>query len=114
MNKFDEMKMLQSLKGDTYFNQYFSSEDIDQMCQNIENDFAIESDCSFAEKADAVQKDYSNRIATMAEAIIEANPNKEITEVLDKDMGIDWVIKTKHKKGIKLSDAEIDYLVRTL
>lgn len=114
MNKFDEIKTLKSLKGDTYFNQYFSDKDIDQMCQNIEQDIAIEVGCSFAEKADAVRKDYSNRIVSMAEAIIEANPNKEVTEVLNKDMGIDWVIKTKHKKGIKLSDDEIDYLVRTL
>lgn len=42
MTKQEEIDILQSLKGDTYFAQFFGSKDIDQMCQNINNDFAIE------------------------------------------------------------------------
>ena len=44
MTKQDEIEVLQSLKGDTYFSQFFTSNDIDQMCQNIRNDFPIELD----------------------------------------------------------------------
>ena len=44
MTKQEEIDILQSLKGDTYFAQFFGSKDIDQMCQNINNDFAILSE----------------------------------------------------------------------
>jgi len=42
MDKQSEIKVLKSLKGETYFNQLFTGEEIDQMCENISNDFAIE------------------------------------------------------------------------
>lgn len=47
MDKKQEIEILQSLKSDTYFADFFGSHDIDQMCENIKNDFAIESDCKF-------------------------------------------------------------------
>lgn len=50
MTKQEEIDILQSLKGDTYFAQFFGSKDIDQMCQNISNDFAIEGGCGFSQK----------------------------------------------------------------
>ena len=42
MEKAKEIELLQSLKGDTYFAQLFGNEQIDDMCQNIRNDFPIE------------------------------------------------------------------------
>lgn len=42
MDKAKEIELLQSLKGDTYFAQLFGNEQIDDMCQNIRNDFPIE------------------------------------------------------------------------
>lgn len=52
MTKEEEINHLMALKGckrgDTYFNQFFSSDDIEQMIQNIHDDFAIEMGCSFA------------------------------------------------------------------
>lgn len=50
MTKQEEIDILQSLKGDTYFAQFFGSKDIDQMCQNINNDFAIEEDADLVRK----------------------------------------------------------------
>lgn len=48
MDKATEIKLLQQFKGtDSYFTQCFNDHDIDQMCENIKNDFAIESDCQF-------------------------------------------------------------------
>ena len=41
MTKQEEIKVLQSLKSDTYFAQKFGA-DIDKMCENIKNDFAIQ------------------------------------------------------------------------
>ena len=34
MDKKSEIATLQSLKGDTYFGEFFDNKDIDQMCQN--------------------------------------------------------------------------------
>lgn len=56
MTKQEEIDILQSLKGDTYFAQFFGSKDIDQMCQNINNDFAIEGGCGFNQKAEALER----------------------------------------------------------
>ena len=42
MTRADEIKALQSLKGDTYFAHLFDDAQIDAMCENIKNDFPIE------------------------------------------------------------------------
>lgn len=56
MDKNTEIRTLKSLKGDTYFNQFFTSEDIDEMCENIEKDFAIESGIEKLSAADKLEK----------------------------------------------------------
>lgn len=55
MTRQEEIETLLSLKGDTYFAQKFG-QDIEQMCQNISNDFPIEFDCQFAAKENALQE----------------------------------------------------------
>ena len=45
MKRAEEIQILQSLKGDTYFADFFGEHDIDQMCENIKNDFGLESTC---------------------------------------------------------------------
>lgn len=45
MDKKQEIEILQSLKGNTYFANFFGSHDIDQMCNNIKNDFGLEYCC---------------------------------------------------------------------
>lgn len=52
MTKEQEISVLQSLKGDTYFADFFGASDIDQMCENIKHDFKIEHCCQFYQKAD--------------------------------------------------------------
>ena len=57
MDKETEIKHLQALSnGDTYFSQFFKKSDVDQMVQNIKNDFPIELGCTFMAKADALSK----------------------------------------------------------
>ena len=51
MEKKQEIEILQSLKGDTYFAEYFGGLDIDIMCANIKNDHPIELGCAFAKKS---------------------------------------------------------------
>lgn len=43
MTKTEEIKVLQSLKGDTYFAQVFPAKVIDQMCENIKMDFSLDN-----------------------------------------------------------------------
>lgn len=57
MDKETEIKHLQVLSnGDTYFSQFFQKSDVDQMVQNIKNDFPIELGCAFMAKVDALSK----------------------------------------------------------
>ena len=118
MTKQEEIDILQSLKGDTYFAQFFGSKDIDQMCQNISNDFAIEGGCGFIQKAEALER---------INADLKKDLGMEIIKVLDKgfdedaiyqlvegEVGIDAIIMFKHKNNIELTEKEIDYLVSKL
>ena len=60
MTKQKEIDILQSLKCDTYFAQFFGSNDIDQMCQNIKNDFGIECGCRFGPEANSLYTQQTN------------------------------------------------------
>lgn len=125
MTKQEEIDILQSLKGDTYFAQYFGSKDIDHMCQNISNDFAIEGGCRFIQKAEALERinaDLKNEIQQKIHYIgmeliniINKGLNEgDIYQLVENEVGIDAIIKFKHKKDMKLTDKEIDYLVSKL
>lgn len=134
MEKKEEIEILQSLKGDTYFNQFFTNDDIDMMCQNISNDFAIECGCSFTKAYENKVSDLSKKLEVANEEIeqlhIIAQQDKEelaakiienmgeddegAYDAIEEDLGIDFIIKTKHNADIELSEEEIDYLVRKL
>lgn len=125
MTKQEEIDILQSLKGDTYFAQYFGSKDIDQMCQNISNDFAIEGGCRFIQKAEALERinaDLKNEIQQkihyigmeLINIIDKGLDEDDIYQLVENEVGIDAIIKFKHKKNMELTDKEIDYLVSKL
>ena len=125
MTKQEEIDILQSLKGDTYFAQFFGSKDIDQMCQNINNDFAIEGGCGFYQKAEALERINADLKKEIQQKIYDLG--MELIKVLDKgfdedaiyhlvedEVGIDAIIKFKRKNDLELTDKEIDYLVSKL
>lgn len=122
MTRQEEIKTLQSLKGDTYFAQKFG-QDIDQMCQNISNDFPIEFDCQFNAKEKSLQEQLKvqqaaakDRFMSFAHDIILAMSgcDDEIYQTVKGYIGIDEIIKFKHSQGIELNDEEVDYLVKKL
>lgn len=122
MTRLEEIKIIQSLKGDTYFAQKFG-QDIDQMCQNISNDFPIELECQFAAKEKALQEQLKvqqaaakDRLLSFAHDIILAMSgcDDEIYQTVKGYIGIDETIKFKHSQGIELNDEEVDYLVKKL
>lgn len=125
MTKQEEIKVLQSLKGDTYFAQKFSA-DIDTMCENIKNDFAIECGCVFDEEAKVLRKEIENvktaakdKITDFAHNIIAALDKGNDTDAMayqavEEIIGIKEIIKFKHSQNIKLSESEINFLVDNL
>lgn len=125
MTKQEEIKILQSLKGDTYFSQYFGSVDIDTMCENIKNDFAIEGGCGFYQKAEALErinadlkKEIQQKIHDLGMALIkiidEGLDEDSIYQLVEDEVGIDAIIKYKYNNDMELTDKEIDYLVSKL
>ena len=125
MTKQEEINILQSLKGDTYFAQFFGSKDIDQMCQNINNDFAIEGGCSFIQKAETLErinadlkKEYKQKIYDLGMEIIKildrGVDEDAIYQLVEGEVGINAIIKFKFKNNLELTDKEIDYMVSQL
>lgn len=125
MTKEKEIQILQSLKGDTYFAQKFGA-DIDTMCYNIENDFAIECGCTFNKEAGVLQKELKEQkqqakqeALDFAYDIILAfhegdGVRDKVYQTIESRIGIDEMIKFKHSQKIELSDTEINYLVGKL
>lgn len=126
MTKQEEIKHLMALmgdkRGDTYFNQFFSSTDIEQMIQNIHDDFAIEMGCSFTKKAEELEKKLheeqkahdQDMLDLVAELIVTEARGGNPLKVAMKKIGTDNTIKVKRKNKIPLSEEEIDYLVSKL
>lgn len=125
MTKQEEIDILQSLKGDTYFAQFFGSKDIEQMCQNISNDFAIEGGCRFIQKSESLERinaDLKNEIQQkihyigmeLINIIDKGLDEDDIYQLVENEVGIDAIIKFKHKNNMELTDKEIDYLVSKL
>ena len=126
MTKQEEIKHLMALmgdkRGDTYFNQFFSSDDIEQMIQNIHDDFAIEMGCSFTKKVEELekklheeQKAHDKDMLDFVEELLvtEAKGGNSLNVAMAK-IGMDNTIKIKRKNKIPLSEEELDYLVSKL
>lgn len=126
MTKEEEIKHLIALMGkgcgDTYFNQFFSICDIEQMIQNIKADFAIESGCTFNTRAERLKKQIDEerkeskaRLLDFAENILVGEEeNINLADTITGYIGMEAVIRIKHKNNIALSKEEIDFLVSRL
>lgn len=123
MNKFDEIALLKSLKGDTYFAEYFG-EDIDTMCRNIENDYPIEMGCGFNLKAEAERKAaeqakaaaFEERKITVEKIIRYGDQEygSELYHYCESLCGRLYIIETKRRIGQGLTEEEVDYLIRAV
>ena len=126
MTKQEEIEHLMALMGkgcgDTYFNQFFSICDIEQMIQNIKDDFAIEMGCSFAKKEEELEKKLhkeqkahdQDMLDFVAELLVTEAQGGNPIKVAMKKIGTDNTIKIKRINKIPLSEEEIDYLVSKL
>ena len=134
MDKQTEIKTLQSLKGDSYFNEFFNTHDIDQMCENIKNDFPIEMSCQFHAQIEALKKQIAEMEVAHKNEIEELNAKHKaemenfgakliienemyvdnIYPTLKTQFGAKFIINTKFKAKQELSDAELEYLVSVM
>lgn len=126
MTKQQEIMHLMALmgdkRGDTYFNQFFSKDDIEQMMENIKNDFAIEMGCSFVKKAEVLEKKLQEKQKAHDQDMLDFVEDILVTEyrggnsldVATEKIGMDNTIKIKRKNKIALSEEELDYLVSKL
>lgn len=140
MTKTEEIKVLQSLKGDTYFAQVFPNNVIDQMCENIKMDFALDNGIEIFEYSSAV-KMYKGKVRELRQNIGELmseneairKMNNELLEMLvisslsagwsydSKEykhvaslVGLKYIILAKIKHGYALTDKEKEYLTNNL
>ena len=104
MTREEEVKTLQSLKGNTYFGQIFDNDTIDQMCENIKNDFGIECGVELLEKANRVEKAESDKRRLQHE-------NNDLQDAKDKLMYI--VFHLMYSNDISLDYVET-YLHNTI
>lgn len=126
MTKEEEIKHLMALMGkgcgDTYFNQFFSICDIEQMIQNIHDDYAIECNCTFNKRAETLEKQLHDEqkahkqdiLALVESMLITEEQGGDAVTVATKLIGIIDTIKIKRKNKIALNEEEIDYLVSRL
>lgn len=140
MNKQEEIKCLQSLKGDTYFSQVFKPDTIDAMCENIRLDRQI--DClvdMFANIPEVLN--LKSQVKTLEKQIDEAKKDigelneerddwmdfllkaaedavypmdKEITEKVVAAIGKKEMIRKKLKLNIELSDEDKEWLFNNI
>ena len=121
MDKKQEIEVLQSLKGDTYFAQFFGGLDIDLMCENIKNDFPIELNCAFYQKAEIFKKQVEEQKQKTIEVkqnfvkgVIDDFDGNIPSEVYDRLVDATsqlFVINWKRERMYALTEDEIEWLI---
>lgn len=141
MDASQEIKILQSLKGDTYFAQVFKPDTIDAMCENIRRDFMIDCGIDVFENCHSATKARSEALTNkglldeangtieslreqkseMTDLIIQLlyagnNPttDQEAEKFLDTYIGRKEIIKRKIKLSLGLSDTDEKWLYNNL
>ena len=114
LSKEEEINLLQQLKCDSYFHQFFSDADIDQMCENIRNDFQIQSECSFMLNSNFYERQFESLCKDILGALPPVGTPDDIYDVLVVRWGLRNIILYKHEKGLTLNQNEIDYLIENL
>lgn len=126
MEKAKEIGLLQSLKGDTYFAQFFDDQQIDAMCENIKNDYPIELglnifEGSFVAKENTELRKQLTRHAKLEESaaesiLLKANEHMDdsLAYIAESLVGSDKCLAIKLRLALPLSGEDRDILVKLL
>ena len=126
MEKVKEIELLQSLKGDTYFAQFFGNNQIDAMCENIKNDYPIELGLNFFENYPIVKENAelkkklinrAKRQESVAEGIIlKANEHldESLEDLAEQLIGYKKCLAIKLRLALSLSVEDRDTLINLL
>lgn len=126
MEKAKEIELLQSLKGDTYFAQFFDDQQIDAMCENIKNDYPIEFGLNIFEgssvaKENAELRKQLTRHAKLEESVAKyllCKANEHIDSLLEdlaeQLIGHEKCLTIKLQNALPLSEEDRDTLVKLL
>lgn len=141
MTATQEIELLQSLKGDTYFAQVFKPETIDAMCENIRKDFPIDCDVNIFENCHEATKarseirilkglldereneveDLRQQKDSMVDFLIDqastssdSSTKKQIYEKAAEIIGDKEVIRRKIKFGYSLNIHDLEWLAQNL
>ena len=126
MEKAKEIELLQSLKGDTYFAQFFDDQQIDAMCENIKNDFPIEFGLNIFEgssvaKENAELRKQITRHAKLEESVAQyllckANEHTDssLEDFAEQLVGHAKCLTIKLQYALPISEEDRDTLVKLL
>lgn len=126
MEKVKEIELLQSLKGDTYFAQFFGDNQIDAMCENIKNDYPIELGLNFLEnspiaKANEELRKRLTRCKAREESVAEGiilkaseHLDESLEDLAEQLIGHKKCLATKLRLALSLSAEDRDTLINLL
>ena len=126
MTRAEEIKLLQSLKGDTYFGHLFGPDQIDAMCHNIENDYPIELGVELFTGSDVAKDNVRlrDRIAGMKKTDVIAATTLLRKAVEHMDESLDLVaesligrkncLRIKLNENIALTEDDREELIRII
>ena len=126
MEKVKEIELLQSLKGDTYFAQFFDDQQIDAMCENIRNDYPIEFGLNIFEGSSVAKENtelkkrlagYLEREEAVAKGIlIKANEHLDdsLEDLAEHLIGHKKCLVIKVHSALPLTEEDRDTLAKLL
>lgn len=126
MTRAEEIKALQSLKGDTYFAHLFSDAQIDAMCENIKNDFPIETGIALFEESEVAVKNHilKERVAKLKEedcaaaiAILEKaseHADESMDAIAHRLIGVKNCLRLKIHHKFNLTNADREALLNII
>ena len=126
MTREQEINVIQSLKGDTYFAQLFGEEQIDAMCQNIQNDYPIECGLEIFQGSHVAKENAQLKGKLAGRWQVEESAAKvllrkagdhydeTLEEVAERLVGRKKCLRFKLQDNLPLTDEDRDELLRYL
>lgn len=122
MTRADEIKALQSLKGDTYFAHLFGDSQIDAMCENIKNDFPIEMGIALFDASDVAKEngrlkfrlEQATTVAVEAAGKLLSKGDDALDDIAESLVGTKNCLRLKLHNAYRLTESDREELLRII